>query len=368
MNRLSYLVALLASLASSAAAFAGSSNSLMDISADGLLLACSNRDSGTVSVVDLRTNTKLREVKVGQKPEGVSFLGASHRLAVAVYHDDKVVFLDGDSGETIGQTDVFDEPYGVVSDTAGGRVYVTLSYPGQVVEIDVATRAVVRTIEAAPFVRGIAGTGDGSRPYGTEDYTANLLDLALQSGSVVDRWPATRSDNLSRQIALHPSRGKAYLSHIRSAVERAHGEGSIFPYVSVVDTAPAAAEGQKRRKRIPMDSFVGTHVTANPWEVAITPDGRRLFAVFSGTNDLYACEVIDDDYREIRWRATVPLGNNPRAVRVSPDGQRFYVYNALDFNVVAYDVESRRKLASVGVTDKPLGEEMLLGKRLFYSA
>src|SRR4051794_18256766 len=50
--------------------FAGSSNSLMDISADGKLLACSNRDSGTVSIVDLATNKKLREVKVGQKPEG----------------------------------------------------------------------------------------------------------------------------------------------------------------------------------------------------------------------------------------------------------------------------------------------------------
>src|SRR3712207_4198954 len=73
-------------------AVAGSSNSLMDVSADGALLACSNRDSGTVTVVDLRANRKLREVSVGHKPEGVSFLGDSHRLAVAVYHDDAVVF------------------------------------------------------------------------------------------------------------------------------------------------------------------------------------------------------------------------------------------------------------------------------------
>jgi mono/diheme cytochrome c family protein len=117
-----------------------------------------------------------------------------------------------------------------------------------------------------------------------------------------------------------------------------------------------------------MDSFVRTHVTANPWEVAISPDGRRFFVVFSGTNDLYACDVIDDDYREIRWRATVPLGNNPRAVRVSPDGRAFYVYNALDFNVVAYDAETRRKLATIDVTENPLGEEVLRGKKLFYSA
>ena len=53
---------------------AGTSNSLMDISSDGRLLACSNRDSGTVSVVDLKTNAITREVRVGAKPEGVSAL------------------------------------------------------------------------------------------------------------------------------------------------------------------------------------------------------------------------------------------------------------------------------------------------------
>ena len=67
-----------------------------------------------------------------------------------------------------------------------------------------------------------------------------------------------------------------------------------------------------------MDSFVSTHVTANPWEIAISPDGRRLYVVFSGTNEMFACDVIDDDYREIKYRATLNLGSNPRAVKVSP--------------------------------------------------
>ena len=51
------------------------SNSLMDISADGKLLACSNRDSGTVTIVDLNGPTVLHEIAVGAKPEGVTFIG-----------------------------------------------------------------------------------------------------------------------------------------------------------------------------------------------------------------------------------------------------------------------------------------------------
>lgn len=368
------------------AARAGSSNSLMDISADGTLLACSNRDSGTVSVVDLKTNAKVREVNVGHKPEGVSFLGGSHSLAVAVYHDDVVVFVDADTGKTLGKADVADEPYGVVSSAAGDKVYVTLSYPGQVVEIDAATRTVSRTMPAGPFSRGLAISADGSRLFVTEFYTAVVLALDVSSGKVVDRWAGIRSDNLARQITLHPNgRPKAYLPHIRSATEHAHGEGSIFPYVSVVDTKPVEpkpgdaqsadakpaadpAAPSDRRSRLPMDSFVGTRVTANPWEIAVTPDGRRLFVVFSGTNELFACDVIDDDYREMRHRATVLLGNNPRAVRVAPDGKTFYVYNALDFEVVAYDAATFKRTAAVAVTDSPLSEEKLKGKRLFYTA
>lgn len=353
---------------STAHGFAGASNSLMDISTDGKLLACANRDSGSVSVIELSTKKKLREVKVGEHPEGISFIGNSHKLAVAVYHEDKVVFLDGDTGNVAGSTEVFDEPYGVVTNTAGDRVYVTLSYPGQVLEIDPVTRKILRTLDAGQFTRGIAISPDGQRLYVTEFYSAALLAIDLKQWKVVDRWTGTSSDNLLRQVTLHPTRAKAYLPHIRSATERAQGEGSIFPYVGVVDTRDAKSPGEKRRTRIPMDSFIGTHVTANPWEIAITPDGHQLFPIFSGTNEMYACEVVDDDYREIRYRATIPLGANPRAARVSPDGKTLFVYNAMDFNVVAYDTATLRKLETIGVTENPLSQELLLGKRLFYSA
>jgi YVTN family beta-propeller protein len=363
-----YFLVLLSLAVSAAPAIAGSSNSLMDISADGKLLACSNRDSGTVTLVDLAARKKLREVKVGEHPEGVSFIGKSHKLAVAVYEDDKVVFLDSDSGEVAGATEVFDEPYGVVSTAAGDRVFVTLSYPGQVLEIDPTTRQIKRTIEAGKFTRGAALSSDESRLFVTEFYTAALVEIDLKEGKPVDRYAGISSDNLLRQVALHPTRAKAYLPHIRSATERAQGEGSIFPYLSVVDTRPPKSESDKRRTRVPMDSFVGTHVTANPWEVAITPDGKKLFPIFSGTNEMYACDVIDDDYREVRYRSTVNLGANPRAGRVSLDGKTLYIYNALDFNVVAYDVNTLSKQTTITVTENPLGNEVLLGKKLFYSA
>ena len=90
---------------------AGSSNSLMDISSDGRLLVCSNRDNGSVSVIDLQDQETVHQVPVGAKPEGVSFIGDSHHVAVAVYAEDAVVVVDSDAGKIIRRIGVFDEPY-----------------------------------------------------------------------------------------------------------------------------------------------------------------------------------------------------------------------------------------------------------------
>ena len=166
----------------------------------------------------------------------------------------------------------------------------------------------MRTIEAGDFARGLAFSPDESRLYVTEYYTGAVLAIDLASGKIVDQWPGISNDNLARQIAIHPSRAKAYLPHIRSRVTAVHGEGSIFPYVSVIDTAPS--EGTRRR-RVPMDAFLGNLVTSNPWETAISPDGRQFYVVFAGTDDIFACDVIDDDYREIAYRKLVKLGRNP---------------------------------------------------------
>jgi len=352
-------------LLTAAGLHAGNSNSLIDISADGSLLATANRDNGSVSIVDLATNKVAHEIPVGHKPEGVSFLGNSHNLAATAYGDDQVVILDADSGTVVKTIPVFDEPYGVVGTRDGAKVYATLEYPGQVVEIDPMTGTVTRTFSAGEFPRGIALAADEKKLFVTEYYSGAVVAIDLEDGKIVDRWQGAPSENLARQIAVHPRRPKAYVPHIRSRVNVNRGEGSVVPFVSVLDTN--AGEG-RRRKPVPMDSFVSVFVVANPWEVAVSPDGALLCAVFAGTDDMYVCTVLDDDYREIAFRKVVNLGHNPRAVKFAPDGKTFYVYNTLDFQVVAFDASSLQARQTIRVCENPLGDEILRGKVLFYSA
>jgi YVTN family beta-propeller protein len=347
------------------AAWAGSSNSLIDISADGRWLACANHDNGTVSIIDLAAGKKIHEVPVGKKPEGVTFLGSTAQVAATIYAEDKVVLIDAAAGKALGEIDVFDEPYGIISNAEGTKLYVTLEYPGKVVEIDPASRAVTREFDAGAFPRGIALSAAEQRLYVTEYFTGSALALSLADGRIVDRWNGSSSDNLARQIALHPTRPKGYVPHIRSRVNINQGEGSVVPFVTVVDTA--AGEG-RRRNTVPMDSFFSTFVVANPWETAVSPDGKLFCAVFAGTDDMYVCDCIDDNYREIGFKKVLRLGKNPRAVRFAPDGKTFYVYNTLDFNIVGFDSDTLQKTATISVCENPLSPEVLQGKILFYSA
>ncbi len=344
---------------------AGTSNSLMDVSPDGKRLIVANTDSGTVTVVDLSARKVLREIKVGTKPEGVTWVGAGPRAAVTVYQDRAVVFLDADTGEVGKRLPVKPEPYGIVASPDGKRAWVTHEYPGVVSEIDLAAEAVTREIPAGSHPRGIALSPDGARVYISEFYTGILRALDLAAGKEVGAWQGHSTDNLSRHVLLHPRRPKAYLGHIRSMVHVNHGAGSIFPQLSICDLKPGDG---RRRKSMGMDTFNSVYVTTNPWEAALSADGKKFYLVYAGTNDMNVCDVVDDDYQEIdRTSLPVRVGQNPRAVRVAPDGKQVYVYNAMDFTVGVHDPAGRR-LTNIKVCDPPKTPEWVRGKALFNTA
>jgi len=344
---------------------AGVSNSLMDISPDGKWLLAANADSGSVTLIDTAARKAVREIKVAGKPEGVTWIGAGPLAAVTLYHESRLAFVDTQTGNILARLAVAAEPYGIVSDKGGKRAWVTHEYPGIVSEIDLQARKVIREMRVGAFLRGIALAPDEQRVYVTEFYTGILRAVDLPSGKIVDSWKGHSTDNLCRNVVLHPRRPKAYLSHIRSMVAVNDGSGSIFPQLSICDLKPG--EG-RRRSSIGMDTYNGVYVVTNPWEAAISPDGKRLYTLYAGTNDMNVSRVIDDDYKEIESIGyPTRLGHNPRAVRVSPDGKNVYVYNAMDFSVAMYTAQMQA-VATIKVCEPAKTPEWVRGKILFNTA
>jgi hypothetical protein len=118
-----------------------------------------------------------------------------------------------------------------------------------------------------------------------------------------------------------------------------------------------------------MDTFNGIHVVTNPWEVAVSPDGKKLYAIYAGTDEMNHCDVLDDDYKEFDrvGGAPVPLGKNPRAVRVSPDSKNVFIYNAMSFTVSIHTA-NMGFVKSIKTCEPPKTPEWVRGKILFNSA
>jgi YVTN family beta-propeller protein len=347
---------------------AGTSNSLLDVTPDGTRLLAANPDNGTVTVVDPMAKSKLAEIAVGKKPEGAAWVGNGPLAVVAVYAENVVAFVDTAASKVVARLPVPAEPYGIVTTKDGKRAFVTHEYPGVVSEIDLEARKVLREIPAGKFVRGLSLSPDESRLYVTEFYTAGLHAIDLVAGKVVDSWKGQSIDNLARNVVVHPRRPKAYVSHIRSKIDVIDGAGSIFPQLTIYDLVPPEKDN-KRRKSVAMDTYNGVYVVTNPWEAALSPDGKRIYTIYAGTNDMNVSGVVDDDYKEIeRIGSAVTVGQNPRAVRVSPDGKNLYIYNAMDFQVSIRDAVSLRVQGEVKTCAPPKTPEWVRGKILFNTA
>ena len=356
-------------LATAAPVVAGPSNSLIDLTPDGSKLLAANTDNGTVTVVDLKARKALREVAVGDHPEGVAWIGAGPVALVSVYKDDKLVFVDTEAGKVVATLKCEAEPYGVVATKDGKRAFVSHDYPGLVSEVDLEARKVVRTFPAGEWARGIALSPDESRLYVSNFYTAGLTGIDVKSGQIIDTWPGRESDNLCRHVVHHPRRPKAYLSHLRSRTHIFSARGSIFPELSICTLTPKNGD-EKRRVAIALDTYNGVYVTANPWESAVSPDGKQFVTVYAGTDDMNYSAVVDDDYREIDRSGVVPVGKHPRAVKYSPDGKELYVYATLDYSLNVYDTTRPRptKAGSIKLCSPPLTPEWVRGKELFVAA
>ena len=367
--RRSFWIGILPVLFVASIGLAGSSNSLMDVHPGGKSLIVANNDNGTVTLVDLVKNEAVREIKVGKKPEGVTWIGDGPLAVVTLYHEKQIVVIDTNTGKIEKTIKTAAEPYGIVTDRTGKLAYVSHEYPGLVSEIDLDQGKVLREIPAGTMIRGIALAPDGKRVYVSEFYTGKLHAIDLASAKIVDSWQGHSTDNLARHVLLHPTRPKAYLAHIRALIRGGgDGAGSIFPQLSFCDLKPGGGDAEaKRRVSFGMDTFNGVYVTTNPWESAISPDGKRFYIIYAGTNDLNYCTVINDDYKEIERIGVVTVGQNPRAVRVSPDSKNVYVYNAMDFAVNVYTANMGlvKKIKTCEPAKTP---EWVRGKILFNTA
>jgi YVTN family beta-propeller protein len=335
-----------------------------------------NPDSGSLSAIDTRSEQKMGEVAVGEDPRVLALSADGRRLYVTCQGAATLVVLDARRMSVLAGIPVGAEPYGVAAD-GRGLLYVASAATAAVEVIDPGVLArpprargvsrepayagrVLASIPVGPRPKGLALSPDGSRLYVTHFLTGEVSVIDLARRQVVQVIPTGLDSNMAQRIVLHPANGRAYVPHLRSNTTNRFllFDTTVFPVVSVIDLAANRVVPRER-----VDLSLGRTAVNLPFDVAISPDGQRLYAVGLGSGDVTAV-----DLRTGQKIARVDVGDGPRGIHVTPDGSKAYVANALSDDVSVISLTSLQETKRIPVTTSPLAPQVKRGKVLFFSS
>ena len=251
-------------------------------------------------------------------------------------------------------------PYGAVVSPDGGTLFVAEDASSTVSVYATDSMRRVGAIRVEPHPRGLAISSTGTRLYVTHFLTGHVSVLDVGGSEVVAVISTGGESNAAQFIAIAPAGGKAYLPHIRSRVSNAilQFDTTIAPLVSVIDLD---ANALLRKELLGLDAI--DRPVNMPFAVAFSPDGRLIYVVNSGSNDL---SIVDLETG--LGVGHIELGDNPRGIVVTSDGRRAFVLNALSNDISVVDLEARTELERVALTESPLPPAVKRGKVLFFSS
>ena len=88
----------------------------------------------------------------------------------------------------------------------------------------------------------------------------------------------------------------------------------------------------------------------SPIEIALSPDGRHLYVVCQGSDEL---RIVDTDSGKIV--TSVPVGRSPRGIALSPDSSNIYISNSSDDTVSVVDAATMKVTRTLPTGFEPAG-------------
>lgn len=146
-----------------------------------------------LAVIDIARGSVIRTISLGQytRPHGANFLpGDETRVAVTSETTQNVVIVNLTDGKVEHAIPTGAATSHMVAITADGtRAFTSNIGGGSVSELDLATRAPVRTIAVAPRVEGIAVTPDGSAVWAGSNTNGTVSIIDTKTGAIAVTLP-----------------------------------------------------------------------------------------------------------------------------------------------------------------------------------
>jgi len=263
------------------------------VSKDGKSLYVAFEDARQVAVLDLASRKVIRSIAMPEKPTGLAVHPNGTRLyATCAAVDSTVVVLDTTSWKQLKSFRAGHTAHGPAVAPNGKRLYVCNRFNDDVSVIDLTTG---KQIGRVPCIRQPVAAA--VTPDNRQVVVANLLPLTPSNDVIVAASVTLIDASTLRTTSIRLPDGAI---NLRDVVITPDGKHALITHVlanfilvaSQVDqgwlnTAAISVIDLEKKKfdcNVLLDDIY--EGAANPWGVALSPDGKTLCATHSGTHDM----------------------------------------------------------------------------------
>jgi YVTN family beta-propeller protein len=349
------------------------------------------QDTDELLVVDLETKVVVTKIKVGKHPHTVILDQAGERAYVSNEWSDEVSVIDLALLEVVDTIPTGNGPAGILLDQNEAYLYVVNAYGSDISVIDLDGYKEVRRLTAGNNPTGISISPEGKEIL----VTGRRANIAAYNETLITELTLIDTQT---QRALKKNVESAYL--MENAAYTPEGDLAIVTLIRPKNQMPSVQVeggwmmthgiGVLERESGSIIQFLLDEPNAyypDPFDIEITPDGKKAFVSSSGVNMV---SVIAIDSIRTMLQQTNPkvrrsyannldlsrrfvlkrirTGENPKGMTLSSDGRKLYVAEQLGDKISVIDTETLENMASIDLGGPVRISVARQGRRLFNNA
>ena len=344
----------------------------MVVSKDGDRLYVVAQEKNEMLIVDPVNNKVLNHVRTGVHPHSIALDESGQKCYVSNQWSDNVFVTDLTIMKVTDTLKTGNGPAGLALSTDTRYLYVVNSFSNDISILDLQSKSEIKRLAAGNNPSGIQFSPDGKTicvtsrrgliaPYGTP-----LLTELTVVNSVTQRISEHKnieSAHMMENIAFTPSGDLALVTLIRPknlvpAIQVERG-WMMTNGIGIIELKPDG-----RIIQLLLDEPNAYY--ADPFDIVITPDGKKAFVSSSGVD--YISVINIDSVRAIISESSpdllrafsnhlgissrivmkrIPTGSNPKGLALSPDGKKLYVAEQLEDRISVIGTENLEVMKAI---------------------
>ena len=337
----------------------------MAFSADGKKLYVVAEEGNFLIVVDVQKHRVVNKIATGIRPHTVITDSMGRIAYVSNQWSDNVVVIDLENEVVTDTLMTGNGPAGLALGSDEKYLYVVNSYSSDISVLDPEKRKEVKRLSAGNNPTGIQISPDGNYlyvtsrrallgPYG-DPVVCELTVINDKTGLVSHRMDVM-SAYMMENIAFIPGGDLAIMPLIRPK--------NLVPSIQVergfiMTNGIGIIENREGGRIIQLLLDEPNAYYSDPFDIAITPDGKRAFVSHAGVNMISVLNIdslrrILNEYttEELEYYSNhlgmssrfvekrIPTGANPKGLIISPDGKLLFVAEHLEDRIAVINTTS----------------------------